>query len=155
VRLLYTTLLFAHLLGVVVWVGGMFVLHLAVRPAAVAQLAPPQRLPLLAAVLERFFFWVAIAIAVILASGLALVVGAGGSGNAHLSVLIMFALGLVMTAIFAVIRFMPFPQLQRAVAGGDWPAAAAGLDAIRRLVATNLLLGVVTIAVATIGRALL
>lgn len=154
-RLLYSALLFVHLLGAVVWVGGMFVLHFAVRPAAVAQLAPPQRLPLLAATLGRFFFWVAIAIAVILASGLALVVGAGGSGNAHPSVLVMFALGLVMTVIFAVIRFMPFPQLQRAVAGSDWPAAAARLDTIRKLVATNLLLGIVTIAVATIGRALL
>ena len=34
-------------------------------------------------------------------------------------------------------------------------AAAAKLDTIRKLVATNLALGIVTTAVATIGRALL
>ena len=49
-RLVYTTLLFVHLIGVVVWVGGMFVMHFAVRPAAAGQLPPPQRLPLLATV---------------------------------------------------------------------------------------------------------
>jgi len=49
-RLLYTTLLFIHLLG---WSSGrgMFVLHFAVRPAAAGQLPPPQRLPLLATAL--------------------------------------------------------------------------------------------------------
>ena len=154
-RLLYTTLLFVHLLGVVVWVGGMFVLHFAVRPAAVGQLPPPQRLPLLALVLRRFFFWVSIAIVVILASGIGQVLGAGGFANAHVSVHLMFAIGLVMMLIFVAIRFAPYPQLQRAVGDGDWPAAARSLDLIRKLVVLNLVLGIVTIAVATIGRALL
>ena len=99
-RLLYTGLLFVHLIGVVLWVGGMFVLHFAVRPAAAGQLAPPQRLPLLANVLGRFFFWVSIAIVAILASGVGLVLGAGGFANAHASVHLMFVLGLVMMAIF-------------------------------------------------------
>ncbi len=154
-RLLYTGLLFVHLIGVVLWVGGMFVLHFAVRPAAAGQLAPPQRLPLLADVLGRFFFWVSMAIVAILASGIGLVLGAGGFANAHASVHLMFALGLVMTAIFLVIRFAPFPRLQRAVAASEWPTAARELDLIRRLVVTNLTLGVVTTAVATLGRALL
>jgi uncharacterized membrane protein len=154
-RLLYTGLLFVHLIGVVLWVGGMFVLHFAVRPAAAGQLAPPQRLPLLANVLGRFFFWVSIAIVAILASGIGLVLGAGGFANAHASVHLMFVLGLVMTAIFLVIRFVPFPRLQRAVAASEWPAAAKELDLIRKLVVTNLTLGVVTTAVATLGRALL
>jgi uncharacterized membrane protein len=45
--------------------------------------------------------------------------------------------------------------LQRAVAAADWPAAARNLDSIRRLVLTNLVLGLGTTAVATIGRSLL
>lgn len=154
-RLLYSTLLFVHLAGVVIWVGGMFVLHFAVRPAAAGQLPPPQRLPLLATTLDRFFFWVAIAIIAILASGIALILGAGGFRNAHLSVHLMLATGLAMMAIFLHIRFASFPRLQRAVATGDWPVAAVNLDMIRRLVATNLVLGLVTTAVATIGRAVL
>lgn len=154
-RLLYTGLLFIHLIGVVLWVGGMFVLHFAVRPAAAGQLPPPQRLPLLANVLGRFFFWVSIAIVAILASGVGLILGAGGFANAHASVHLMFVLGLVMMAIFLYIRFAPFPRLQRAVAASDWPAAAKELDRIRKLVVTNLALGIVTTAVATLGRALL
>ena len=154
-RLLYTTLLFVHLVGVAVWIGGMFVMHFAVRPAAAGLLPPPQRLPLLATALGRFFFWVSIAIAVILASGIGLIIGAGGFANAHVSVHVMVAIGLAMMAIFLHIRFAPFPRLQRAVAASDLPAAAASLDTIRRLVVTNLVLGVVTIGVATIGRALL
>ncbi len=154
-RLLYTLLLFVHLAGVVVWVGGMFVLHFAVRPAAVAQLAPPQRLPLLAAALGRFFFWVSIAIVAILASGIGLIIGAGGFRNAHVSVHLMLAIGLVMMAIFLWIRFGPYPRLLQAVAASDWPIAAGQLDAIRQRVAINLGLGALTIAVATIGRALL
>lgn len=154
-RLLYTTLLFIHLLGVVIWVGGMFVVHFAVRPAAVSQLPPPQRLPLLALVLRRFFFWVSIAIIAILASGIGLVIGAGGFGNAHMSVHLMFAIGLVMMLIFGGIRAVPFPRLLHAVQRNDWPAAAGSLDLIRRLVVVNLVLGSLTIAVATIGRALL
>ena len=52
---MYALFLFLHVLGTVVWVGGMVVMHFAVRPAAVALLAPPQRLPLMAAALQRFF----------------------------------------------------------------------------------------------------
>lgn len=154
-KLVYTMLLFVHLFGVVVWVGGMFVMHFAVRPAAAGLLPPPQRLPLLATVLGRFFFWVSIAIVAILASGIGLILGGGGFGNAHVSVHVMFAIGLAMMAIYLHIRLAPFPRLQRAVAAADWPTAARNLDTIRRLVLTNLVLGVATTAVATIGRSLL
>ena len=105
--------------------------------------------------LGRFFFWVSIAIVAILASGIGLVFGAGGFANAHASVHLMFVLGLVMMAIFLYIRFAPFPRLQRTVAASDWPSAAKELDRIRKLVVSNLALGVVTTAVATLGRALL
>lgn len=154
-RLAYSLLLFLHLAGVIVWIGGMFVMHFAVRPAVASELQPPQRLALMAHVLGRFFYWVTIAIVVILGSGIALILGAGGFRNAHLSVHLMFGLGLVMMAIFAHIRTAPFRRLRSAVAAADWPAAARELQAIRTLVALNLLLGVVNVAVATIGRALL
>lgn len=154
-RLVYSLLLFLHLAGVIVWVGGMFVVHVAVRPAVAAVLEPPQRLALMAQVLTRFFLWVTIAIAVILASGIALILGAGGFRNAHLSVHLMFGLGLVMMAIFAHIRTAPFRRLRSAVAAADWPAAARELQSVRSLVTLNLVLGVVNVGVATIGRALL
>jgi uncharacterized membrane protein len=148
-----TLLLFLHLSGVVIWVGGMFLMHFAVRPTAVALLPPPQRLPLLCGVLARFFAWVVASVLVVLGSGLALVLGGGGFRGAHVSVHWMFAIGLAMIAIFAYIRAVPFPALRAAVAAADWPAAAARLDTIRKLVAINLALGFATIAIATLGRA--
>jgi uncharacterized membrane protein len=154
-RILYTSMLLLHVLGVVIWVGGMFLMHVAVRPAAIELLQPAQRLPLLALVLRRFFVWVAIAIVAVLASGLAMIVGGGGFRNAHLSVHVMLAIGVAMMAIFLHIRFGPFKRLQAAIVSSDWPLAAQRLDQVRQLVTTNLVLGIITIAVATIGRAVL
>ncbi len=154
-RLLYTSMLLLHVLGVVIWVGGMFLMHVAVRPAAVKWLQPPQRLPLMTAVLERFFVWVAVSIVAVLASGLGMIVGSGGFRNAHLSVHLMLAIGLAMMAIFLHIRFAPFKALQKAVLSSDWPSAGERLDQVRQLVTTNLVLGIITIAVATVGRAAL
>ena len=154
-KLFYTSMLLLHVLGVIVWVGGMFLMHVAVRPAAVTLLQPPQRLLLLATVLERFFLWVAIAIVAVLVSGLAMILGGGGFRNAHVSVHVMLVNGLAMMAIFLHIRFAPFRQLQAAVASSDWPLAARRMDQVRQLVTTNLVLGILTVAVATIGRAVL
>lgn len=152
---IYTLMLFFHLLGVVIWVGGMFLMHFAVRPAAVALLEPPQRLPLLAAVLARFFAWVVASVLAVLASGLAIILGGGDFRGVHASVHWMFAIGLVMIAIFAYIRLVPYPALRKAVAVCEWPVAAKRLDVIGKLVALNLALGIATIAVATLGRAFL
>ena len=58
-----------HLLAVIVWVGGMFFAHKALRPAAAGLQQPPERLPLLKGVLDHFFRWVWVAIIAILASG--------------------------------------------------------------------------------------
>ena len=61
--------LLLHVLSVVVWVGGMFVAYLAVRPAAVETLEAPQRLRLWAAIFARFFRWVWLAVVLILGTG--------------------------------------------------------------------------------------
>lgn len=151
----YAFLLLLHQLAIVVWVGGMFLMQFAVRPACVAQLDPPHRLPLLAEILRRFFGWVAIAVLVVLASGIAIILIGGGFRVAHPSVHLMLGVGLVMIAIFAHIRLRLFPRLQAAVAAHEWPAGAKSLDAIRKEVAFNLVLGVATIAIAVLGRALL
>lgn len=167
---LYALMVFLHVLAVVVWVGGMFLMHYAVRPVAVAQLPPAQRLPLLAEVLGRFFRWVALSVIVVLATGVAMIFGIGAAAGAaeagkgafgegmrlaHASVHLMFGLGLLMSLVFAFIRWVPYPRLRAALAAQQLPAAAGHLDLIRRLVAVNLVLGVLTIAAATLGRAIL
>lgn len=147
-------LLTLHLLAAAFWVGGMATLHLAVRPAAVATLAPPQRLPFMAAALQRFLRAVALAIAVLWATGLGLVALHGGFATQRASTHAMMGVALVMTVVYLVIRYSPLAALARAVAAVDWPVAAAALDRVRRLVLLNLVLGCAVFAVALIGRVL-
>jgi uncharacterized membrane protein len=124
----------------------------------------------MAAALRRFFNWVIAAVVVTLLTGLAMFIGIGAAAGAmqrgqsafvegmrlaHPSIHVMFAIGVAMMLIFAFIRGAPFRALQAAVAGQDWPLAGRHLDRVRQLVALNLVLGIVTIAVATVGRALL
>jgi uncharacterized membrane protein len=150
----YAVLLCLHLLAAAFWVGGMAALHFAVRPAAVDRLEPPQRLAFFDAALGRFFAGVTAAIVVILVSGPAMIVLAGGLSRLHLGVAWMLLIGLVMMVLFGYVRWRPFPRLRRAVAAGEWPAAAAQLAAIRRLVEVNLLLGVLVFVAAVLGRVL-
>ena len=152
--MLPSLLLFLHLVSAAFWVGGMAVMHYAVRPAAVSTLEPPSRLPLMAQVLHRFFAGVSVAVAVLLVSGFWMIALGGGFARVHWSVHAMLAVGLVMMALFMHIRFAPYPRLRRAVDARDWPAAGAQLGTIRKLVAINLGLGVGVFALAVIGRAL-
>ncbi len=139
-----------HVLGVVVWVGGMFFAHMALRPAALS-LPPPQRLPLLSATLDRFVAWVGVAIVLIVGSGVALIGAAGGMGAVGPAVHAMTGLGAVMIIVYAFIALRPLRHLRAAVAAADWPRAAAAMTLVRRLVGVNLVLGLVTLTIAILG----
>ena len=137
-----------HVMGVVVWVGGMFFAHMALRPA-VQSLAPPERLALLAATLTRFIAWVGVAIVAILASGFAMMAMMSSVG---LHVHAMTAVGLAMMGIYADIVVVPLRILRGGVSAKDWPRAGSAMQRIRQLVAVNLVLGIVVIAVAYFAR---
>jgi len=142
-----------HVLGVTVWVGGMFFAYMALRPAAAQVLEPPQRLPLWSRTLGRFFRWVWVAIVLILVSGLHMMVSLGGM-QAPLHAWAMMVIGIGMMLIFAHVFFAAFRRLERAVGAGDWKAGGAALGQIRKLVGLNLILGLITITVATAGKVL-
>lgn len=139
-----------HLLGAVVWIGGMFFAYLCLRPAT-SGLEPPQRLPLWAATLERFFRWVWVAIVLILGSGFYMVTVIAELGRIPVYVHLMLYIGVLMTLIFAYVFFSSFPTLKRAVAAQDWKTGGAALNQIRVAVAVNLALGLLNIVVATAG----
>lgn len=142
-----------HVLAAVIWVGGMFFAWMVLRPVAASRLEPPARLPLWLGVFDRFFPWVWASVAVILASGFWVVFAVyGGFAVTPAHVHIMTALGIVMTAIFIVVYFVPYRRLADAVAGSDWPRGGAALGLIRRLIGINLVLGLVTVAVGAGGR---
>jgi uncharacterized membrane protein len=140
-----------HVLGIVIWVGGMFFAYVVLRPAASQLLAPPQRLPLWSGTLAGFFRWVWVAVALVLGSGFYMVIGISEAGRIPLYVHAMLYVGLLMTLIFAYVFFSPFPALRRAVAGEDWSLAGSTLNRIRIAVAVNLALGLFNIVIATAG----
>ena len=146
--------LLLHVLSVVVWVGGMFFAYMALRPVAASVLEPPLRLTLWAGVFGKFFPWVWASVALILLTGLHMLVKAGGMAAPHYA-MAMLVLGMLMMLIFAHVYFVPYKKLKRAVGAQNWKAGGAALAQIRMLIGINLSLGLLTIAVVFLGRALL
>ena len=141
---------FLHILSVVIWVGGMFFAYMALRPVAAERLEPPQRLSLWEGVFGKFFPWVWTSIAVILITGVYLMINMGMPPAHYIS--LMLVLGVLMMLLFAHVFFAPYKRLKRAVAAKDWTAGGAALGQIRKLIAINLSLGLVTVTVATLGK---
>jgi uncharacterized membrane protein len=141
-----------HVLGAVLWVGGMGFAILALRPA-LAVLEPPQRLALHEAVLRRFFRLVWRAMPAVLLTGWALLFGwYGGFRGAGWHIHLMHGAALVMAAVFVALVTGPWREFRAALAAANRPAAATAADRIRQLVTLNLGVGLLTVAVAAWGR---
>jgi uncharacterized membrane protein len=144
-------LVFFHLAAAIFWIGGMGFVLLALRPAVHAQLPPPVRLPLMVQVLRRFFAVVAASIAVLLATGVPLLLQVPGA-QAPRGWHVMAALGIAMMVIFGHLCFAPWRRAQRAVAAQDWPAGGRAMNQIAQLVHVNFALGWAAIAVVLLWR---
>ena len=150
---LHLFLLFFHLLGVSIWIGGMFFALCCLRPAAMQLLDPPQRLPLDARCTGALLsLGDGVRLSLSWSSGLAIMAHVGFA-NAPKGWHWMMTSGIAMMLIFGHIYGAGYRRLGRAVAASDWPAAGVAMNSIRRLVAINLGLGVLTIALATLGSA--
>lgn len=144
-------ILFLHVAAAVVWLGGMAFMVLALRPVLAQQLAPPQRLPFLAAVLKRFFAVVAASIAVLLATGLPMLLETG-MAKAPPGWHAMLGLGVAMMLVFGHIYVSPYRKLKLAVAAADWPEGGRHAARITTLVKINLGLGWLAIAAVLLWR---
>jgi uncharacterized membrane protein len=148
---MHQTWLFLHLAAVVVWIGGMTFAHFCLRPAAVATLQPPQRLPLMSSALGRFFVIVGWSIALLWVSGIAMFLeGVSMGARAPWNWNAMAAIGALMTILFAAIVLRRHPRMREALERGELPAAGAALDGIRRIVVANLVLGWINVAVSVL-----
>ena len=136
-----------HVSAVVIWVGGMLFAHMGLRPVAASQLEPPVRLKLWVGVFGRFFPWVWICVAVILATGFWIIFSAyGGFKGLPMSINVMMAMGIIMMLIFFHVFFAPYKRLKQAVIAEDWPEGGKNLAQIRKLVGINMTIGLLTIA---------
>ena len=138
-----------HVLAALVWVGGMFFAWMVLRPAAMKALEGPARLKLWVEVFQGFFRWVWVAVVLLPVSGVGMLhMHFNGFETAPRYVQVMMGLYVVMTALFIRIQALMLPELRTAVIAQDWPAGAAVLGKIRRLVGINLIVGLVLVAIA-------
>lgn len=141
-----------HMLAAVIWVGGMFLAYVCLRPVAATLLDPPLRLRLWTGVFKRFFPWVWAAVISLIGSGHLLIALGGGFQYQGLHVHIMLATGYLMILLFLHLYFAPFQRLKRAIEAEDWPAGGKALNQIRMIVGINLVLGLITVVNAAGGR---
>ena len=140
-----------HLLAALIWVGGMFFAYVVLRPVAVEVLEPPLRLRLWDNVFRRFFVWVWGSVAVILVSGFYMIYLYGGFAQVGHHVHVMLLSGLAMTAIYVYVFYAGYRPLSALVAKQSWKEAGEMLGRIRKLIAVNLTLGLLTVCVAVLG----
>ena len=141
-----------HILGAVVWVGGMFAAYVCLRPAA-GPLETPQRLALCRRFFAKFFPWVWLSVVLLLASGyFMLLTSFGGFRGAPLYIHVMQGVGWVMAALFAYLFHWPWLKFKRAVDAQNWPAAGAQLNDIRQIIMINLPLGLIVVVIGGTGR---
>jgi uncharacterized membrane protein len=137
-------LLALHLLGAVIWVGGMFFALVVLRPS-LAVLQPADRIALHLRVFKKFFLVIWHAMPILLLTGYAMVgLVYGGFPNVGWNVHVMHLFGLIMAAVFLWIFFGPWRALK---AGGG----ADAVERTRKLVLVNLLLGLVTVLVSALN----
>lgn len=144
--------LLLHLVGVVLWVGGMGFGVMVLRPSLGA-LDAHARLPLMGTVHGKFFRMVWVLMPLVVLSGYMLLFGVhGGFGGVRWPIHVMHLLGLIMAGIFVTIWFGPYTALMRALAKGDVATAAGCNERIRRLVGMNFSLGVLAIVMGAVAR---
>ena len=141
---------FLHVSAAIVWLGGVSFMLFALRPAAM-DLPPPQRLPLMALVLKRFFRLVWVCIGLLLATGLVMLLSVGMK-QAPVGWHLMLGIGLLMFAVFGHLYFGPYRRLRAAVEAADWPLAGQKLGQIAKLAQLNLVLGALAIAAVALWR---
>jgi uncharacterized membrane protein len=141
-----------HILGAVVWVGGMFAAYVCLRPAAGA-LDGPARLTLWRNFFAKFFPWVWVSVLLLLASGYWMLIATfGGFAHAPLYINLMQTLGLVMVALFVWLFHGPWLKFKRAVDAKDYASAGILLNRIRQIIMINMPLGLLVVAIGGTGR---
>jgi uncharacterized membrane protein len=145
-------LLALHVVSAVIWVGGMAFAYLVLRPS-VGPLDPAARLALWRRVFNLFFRWVWASMVGLLVSGYGMILlYLGGLRGVGVHIQVMQGIGIIMMLLFVYLFVLPWRQFQAAIDKGAVPGASAVLERIRLVVATNLILGLVTVVVGATGR---
>ncbi len=141
-----------HILSVIIWVGGMFFSHMVLRPSIGQLLKLPERMRLWDRVFDRFFKWVWFALFLLLATGFYMIYLYGGMATVPRFIHLMLLSGIVMMVIFVYLFFGCYVHFNQLVEEKEWHQAEGKLAIIRILVGVNLVIGLLTVSVAIVGR---
>ena len=130
-----------HLVAINIWVGGMFFI-IMVLGKVVATLEIPEQHSFWQHVLKRFFFWVWLAVIILLTSGMGMILYRyGGPAMTPAYVLLMASLGILMAVVFFIIYFVFYQNFQRDLNNGNMEGSRHQLRIIRYLGIINMVLG--------------
>ena len=147
--------LLLHLVAINIWVGGSF-FAIVILGRVIKKLETQQQMVVWQLVLQRFFLWAWIAVAVLLISGAALIqLRYAGFRNIPLHIMLMGVIALVMVLVFLFIYLVPYRHFRRHVELGDMDACLQQLHIIRIAGMINLVLGISIVFVITGGPYLL
>ena len=136
-----------HLLAINIWIGGTF-FSVVILPRAVASLESPAQYQLMHLLLQRFFFWVWLAMLILLSSGGWMIYSMfGGLVIVPRYVLVMMSIALLMMVVFLVIFFGPYHRFQQAYQLLNLSDCQHQLSHIRLLSRVNMVLGVCVVVV--------
>ncbi len=140
-----------HVISSAIWVGGLFFILLTLRGAAAA-LPDDTATPLWQRVMGRFTNWVWLCIFLSWLTGVWMMFFFyDGFGSVHVDT--MFLTALIMTVVFHIDVIGPQRRLKAAAAGDGAAAAALSRSMLYKWI--SLVLGILTIAIAYIGTAMM
>lgn len=141
-----------HIISIIIWVGGMFFAYMVLRPSIGQLLKLPERMRLWDRVFDRFFKWVWLAVFLLLSTGFYMIYLYGGMAAVPRFVHLMMLSAIVMMVIFVYLFFGCYVHFNQMVEEKEWHQAEEKLATIRKLVAVNLVIGMLTVVVAIVGR---
>lgn len=149
---LLTMLQFFHIVAVVSWIGGIFLLDIFIVPVLRRNIASEaERSMLLYHIFRPFFAWVWVAGAALVITGYWMIYVYGGFTALTTEMRIMVTLGTLMVILALLVFFVPFLHMGRAITAGDWALAARAAGQIRLISGINLALAIPTILAGVSG----
>ena len=131
-----------HLLAINIWIGGTF-FSVVILPRAVASLESPAQHQFMHLLMQRFFFWVWLALLILFSSGGWMIYNMfGGLMIVPPYVLAMMSIALLMIMVFLVIFFGPYRRYQQAYQLQNFSDCQQQLLRIRLLSRINMALGI-------------
>jgi uncharacterized membrane protein len=141
-----------HIVAIIVWLGGLFLLTAALRPATDPVL-DGAAMTMRHAVLSRYMPWGGAALLAVIATGVFIVRRQfGGFGHVPLLHRWNMLIGIPAIALYGYMQLVTWRACRLAVGRGDWASAERQIRRVRTLAAIVLTLGLASAVVSAAAR---